>query len=149
MISNGRGDTSRLLAAGAVEVLWLRVAQGTLAEAMPALEQRLAASDHVLIESNSIVEFLRPDVYVSLLDERVEDFKASARRLLPRANAVAAGRRRTRRRGAAALSRRAAGLLLARIGLPRQEPTSLHISPRGERKCVRGLSDRGAPLFIV
>ncbi len=86
---DGRSDTSRLLAAGAREVLWLRVAQGRLSEAMPALERRLAECDHVLIESNSVVDFLRPDVYVTVLDERVEDFKASARRLLARADAVA------------------------------------------------------------
>ena len=88
--SDGRGDSSRLLAAGAAEVLWLRVAQGRLAEAMPALERRLAACERVLIESNSVVEFLRPDVYLSLLDERVDDFKPSALRLLPRADAIGA-----------------------------------------------------------
>ncbi len=85
----GRSDTSRLLAAGASEALWLRVAQGRLADAMPLLRERLVGREYVLIESNSVVDYLEPDVYVSVVDDRVADFKPSARRLLDRADAIA------------------------------------------------------------
>jgi hypothetical protein len=41
-----------------------------------------------VIESNSILRFLRPDVYLSVLDPGTADFKESARLYLDRADAV-------------------------------------------------------------
>lgn len=84
----GRGDTCRFLRAGAQRSLWVRVKQGHLCEAMPVLRQRLADASNVVIESNSVLEFLEPDLYLTVLDARTEDFKASARRFLDRASAV-------------------------------------------------------------
>ena len=87
--STGSGsDTARMLAAGAQRVLWVRTQQGDLADAMPRVRKELAASDHVLIESNSILRFLRPDVYVAVLQPDVADFKPSALRYLDRADAI-------------------------------------------------------------
>jgi hypothetical protein len=84
----GESDTSRFLIAGAVRVLWARTEQGRLAEAMPALRQRLADAGNVIIESNSVLKFLRPDLYLTVLDPSTTDFKSSAREFLDRANAV-------------------------------------------------------------
>jgi hypothetical protein len=81
-------DTSRFLVAGAVHALWVRTEQGRLAEAMPALRQRLEGSSNVIIESNSVLKFLRPDLYLTLLDPATADFKNSAREFLDRAHAV-------------------------------------------------------------
>jgi hypothetical protein len=81
-------DSSRFLAAGAVQVFWVRTEQGRLAEAMPTLRQRLAAARNVIIESNSVLKFLRPDLYLSVLDPATADFKSSAREFLDRADAV-------------------------------------------------------------
>jgi hypothetical protein len=84
----GESDTSRFLVAGAVRALWVRTEQGRLAEAMPALRQRLERSRHVIVESNSVLKFLRPDLYITVLDPGTEDFKNSAREFLDRAGAV-------------------------------------------------------------
>ena len=84
----GESDTSRFLVAGAVRALWVRTEQGRLAEAMPALRQRLERSRHVILESNSVLKFLRPDLYLTVLDPGSEDFKNSAREFLDRAGAV-------------------------------------------------------------
>lgn len=84
----GESDTSRFLVAGAVRVLWARTEQGKLAEAMPALRQRLQGARNVIIESNSVLKFLRPDLYLTVLDPATADFKNSAREFLDRANAV-------------------------------------------------------------
>jgi len=84
----GESDTSRFLVAGAVRALWVRTEQGRLAEAMPALRQRLEQSRHVMVESNSVLKFLRPDLYLTVLDPGTEDFKTSAREFLDRAGAV-------------------------------------------------------------
>jgi hypothetical protein len=81
-------DTSRFLVAGAARALWVRTEQGRLAEAMPALRGRLAGSRNVMVESNSVLKFLRPDLYLTVLDPGTEDFKNSAREFLDRAGAV-------------------------------------------------------------
>ncbi|MFY9741850.1 MAG: hypothetical protein WA252_05150 [Candidatus Sulfotelmatobacter sp.] len=85
---SGGSDTSRFLVAGAAHSLWVRTEQGRLAEAMPALRKRLAQARHVMLESNSILKFLRPDLYLTVLDPGTEDFKVSAREFLDRASAV-------------------------------------------------------------
>jgi hypothetical protein len=81
-------DTSRFLAAGAARSIWVRTRIGMLAEAMPRIEKELAASENAILESNSILEFLRPDLYLTVLDPAVADFKDSARRFLPLADAI-------------------------------------------------------------
>lgn len=85
---SGESDTSRFLVAGAVRALWVRTEQGRLAEAMPALRQRLEGAGNVIIESNSVLKFLRPDLYLTVLDPATADFKNSAREYLDRADAV-------------------------------------------------------------
>src|SRR5215813_3426137 len=86
--SSGKSDTSRFLAAGAVRAWWVRTEQGRLAEAMPEVRERLTAAENVILESNSIVRFLRPDLYLTVLDPSTADFKSSAREFLDRADAV-------------------------------------------------------------
>jgi hypothetical protein len=85
---SGESDTSRFLLAGAARALWVRTEQGRLAEAMPALRRRLEESRNVMVESNSVLKFMRPDLYLTVLDPETEDFKASAREFLDRASAV-------------------------------------------------------------
>jgi hypothetical protein len=85
---SGESDTSRFLVAGAARALWVRTEQGRLAEAMPALRQRLERARYVIVESNSVLKFLRPDLYLTVLDPGTEDFKTSAREFLDRAGAV-------------------------------------------------------------
>lgn len=81
-------DTSRYLAAGAVRSFWVRTRQGQLAEAMPRLRTLLAEAENVIVESNSVLRFLKPDVSLSVLDPAVTDFKASAMRYLDRVDGV-------------------------------------------------------------
>lgn len=77
--SDGDSDTSRFLVAGAAEVYWVRTRQGQLGLAMPELKRMLATREFVIMESNSIVQFLRPDVYLSVLQPEISDFKTSCR----------------------------------------------------------------------
>ena len=85
---SGKSDTSRFLVAGAARSLWVRTEQGRLAEAMPTLRQRIDHAVNVIIESNSVLKFLRPDLYLTVLDPATADFKNSAREFLDRADAV-------------------------------------------------------------
>ncbi len=85
-------DSARYLDAGAVRSFWVRTRQGQLAEAMPRLrkefEQAQADGSNVIVESNSILRFLKPDVFLTVLDPATKDFKESALRYLDRADAV-------------------------------------------------------------
>jgi molybdopterin-guanine dinucleotide biosynthesis protein len=88
----GHNDTSRMLAAGARRALWLRTKQGHLAEGLPLLrrEMGLGREDpfpHLIVESNSLLGFLSPRLYMVVLDPAVADFKPSARRFIDRADA--------------------------------------------------------------
>ena len=93
----GRTDTSRFLAAGARESYWVRTPQGRLAEAIPSIRQIVAGRPYVIMESNSVLRFLRPDLYLVVLDSNTADFKPSARDSLDLADAfilLEPGRRR-------------------------------------------------------
>jgi len=81
-------DTARYLKAGAVRSLLVRTRQGMLAEAMPRIREELAMAENAILESNSVMQFLRPDLYLMVLDAGMADFKDSARLFLDRADAV-------------------------------------------------------------
>jgi len=85
---DGQTDTSRFLVAGASQAWWVRTEQGRLAEAMPRLREILAKNENVILESNSILRFIRPDLYLTVLDPAAADFKTSAQTFLDRAHAV-------------------------------------------------------------
>jgi molybdopterin-guanine dinucleotide biosynthesis protein len=85
---SGDTDTSRFVVAGATRVLWVRTQQGFLAEAMPRLRQEMAKWRDVILESNSVMRFVKPDLYLVVLDPATEDFKSSSREYLDRADAV-------------------------------------------------------------
>lgn len=85
---SGESDTSRFLVAGAAHAWWVRTEQGRLAEAMPRVRQILAGTQNAILESNSVLRFLKPDLYLMVLDPATKDFKDSAQTFLDRADAV-------------------------------------------------------------
>lgn len=86
--ASGKTDSSRFLLAGARRAFWVRVEPGRLQEALPAIQRKMAQAENVIIESNSIMRFLDPDVYITVLDPAREDFKTSAQNYLARADVV-------------------------------------------------------------
>jgi hypothetical protein len=81
-------DSGRFLAAGAARALWIRTLADELNEAMPEIHSIIAASRNTIIESNSILQFLKPDLCAMVLDGSIPDFKATSLRFLDRANAL-------------------------------------------------------------
>jgi hypothetical protein len=89
-------DSARFLAAGAQRSFWLRTKQGFLAEGLPLLRTALqetrpsAETDPppLIVESNSLLQYLRPSLYIAVLDPAKEDFKDSARAAIDRADAL-------------------------------------------------------------
>ena len=89
-------DSARFLAAGAPRAFWLRTKQRFLAEGLPVLRESLkvVARDsgdkplNVIVESNSLLQFLKPTLYLAVLDPRREDFKPTAQSFLDRTDAL-------------------------------------------------------------
>ena len=84
---SGRTDSSRFLLAGARRSLWLRTRQGDLAEGMPLLRAALEGEENVILESNAVLGFILPAMYLVVLDPLLPDFKESTRRFMDRADA--------------------------------------------------------------
>src|SRR3977135_2780618 len=88
-------DSGRFLAAGARRSFWLRTKQGFLAEGMPLVRKALnevGAEVHntpgrVILESNTLLQFLKPSLYLMVLDPSKPDFKDSAKLQMDRASA--------------------------------------------------------------
>jgi len=89
-------DSARFLKAGAAQSFWLRTKQGYLAEGLPLLREALAelgqegASRNraLIIESNSLMQFVVPSLYFAVIDPAKDDFKPSAQLALDRAQAL-------------------------------------------------------------
>jgi len=74
-------DSGRFLAAGAARACWLR-------EALPRLRRLVTESAHTIVESNSQLQFLKPDLCLMVVDGSIADFKATSLRFLDRADAL-------------------------------------------------------------
>jgi len=90
-------DSARFLAAGAKRSFWLRTKQGYLAEGLPLLRAALDKADTeaepgretaLIVESNSLMQFVKPSLYFAVIDPGREDFKESAQMALDRAQAL-------------------------------------------------------------
>jgi hypothetical protein len=80
-------DSGRFLAAGAARSFWLRAPAGELQRAAGTIQKMIASSGDVIVESNSIMELVKPDVFLMVLDFSCEDFKPSSLRYMDRADA--------------------------------------------------------------
>ncbi|MBI1790074.1 MAG: hypothetical protein HYR60_21285 [Acidobacteria bacterium] len=83
-----RSDSARFLLAGAKRAYWLRTGMGQLGHALPVLRELVNSSGNTIVESNSLLQFWKPDLYLVVLDFSVADFKESTRRYLDRADAL-------------------------------------------------------------
>ena len=94
--SDSGTDSARFLVAGARRSFWLRTKQGFLAEGLPLLRTALrqigvdgtGGTIPLILESNSLLQFVKPSLYFAVFDPAKEDFKDSARVALDRADAL-------------------------------------------------------------
>jgi len=84
----GGSDTSRFLAAGASRSLWVRIGDDNVESILEKLIPIIQTNPFVIIESNYILRFIRPDLYVVVLKYDVDEFKESAKKTLSQADAV-------------------------------------------------------------
>lgn len=81
-------DTARLLKAGASRVIWLRVRENALQQGLSALLEELEPGQPVLCESNSLVSYINPGLFLLLKARGEERKKDSARLVEDRANLI-------------------------------------------------------------
>lgn len=85
---SGKSDTSRYLAAGAARSFWIQVRDGGWENAFPHICQILGSDGNVLIESNGILRYMRPDMCLVVLHYDVADVKESLGEALSHADAL-------------------------------------------------------------
>jgi hypothetical protein len=95
----GLTDSSRFLAAGAARTFWVRIQENQMEAAMSQLAPVLQSSPFLIIESNNILQYVPKDILIMVLKYDVADFKESARKILPKANAIVAINRNNSSRG--------------------------------------------------
>jgi hypothetical protein len=89
-------DSARFLAAGARRSFWLRTKQGFLAEGMPLLRATLRELNteasgpptNLILESNTLLQFLKPSLYLLVVHPAKADFKESAQLQIDRASVL-------------------------------------------------------------
>ena len=80
---NSGKDTSRLLAAGAEKVYWLRAGRRHLREGIENLLDMIGADAVTVTESNSISRFVDPGLFIMVRENGSAQIKSSARAALP------------------------------------------------------------------
>ncbi len=88
ILSQEDKDTKRLLDAGAEEVLWVQSPANEINEVLPMAIDRLSHLDGIIIEGNSAIEFLKPDVVVFIAGVSKENIKRSAQGILKQADII-------------------------------------------------------------
>ncbi|KAF0144008.1 MAG: hypothetical protein FD156_2165 [Nitrospirae bacterium] len=88
ILAQGNKDTARLLKAGAENVLWVQSPAEGLQEVMPLAVTRLLHLSGIIIEGNSAIEFLKPDVVIFILGRDTGTLKKSAVKILDMADII-------------------------------------------------------------
>jgi len=80
VLSRKDKDTGRFLDAGADEVLWVKSPPRELSEVLPMAMDRLSWLDGLIVEGNSVIEFLNPDIVIFILGNKKTLWKAGIER---------------------------------------------------------------------
>jgi hypothetical protein len=81
-------DTARLIDAGAEKVLWVQSPPEELKEVLPMAVDRLANLRGIIVEGNSAIEFLKPDIVIFVSGRHGGSLKKSAERVLETADII-------------------------------------------------------------
>jgi molybdopterin-guanine dinucleotide biosynthesis protein len=88
VLSEKGKDTQRFLDAGAAKVIWVQSPPAELAIVLPMALDMLSSLQGVLIEGNSAVNVLQPDIIIFMCGEDSQQFKDSAYKILRNSQAV-------------------------------------------------------------
>jgi molybdopterin-guanine dinucleotide biosynthesis protein len=88
ILSQKGKDTKRLLDSGAEKVLWVRSPYDGLSETLQTALDSLSRMEGVIIEGNSAIEVLKPDIVIFVSGPDKEKSKISAKKILDIADVV-------------------------------------------------------------
>ncbi|MEW6107927.1 MAG: hypothetical protein AB1632_01985 [Nitrospirota bacterium] len=81
-------DTSRMLKGGASQVLWVKSPPSVLHKVLPDAIKRLSGLDAVVVEGNSAIEFLKPDIVLFISAGDKNRWKSGIQWFLSRADII-------------------------------------------------------------
>jgi molybdopterin-guanine dinucleotide biosynthesis protein len=88
ILSEDDKDTKRMLDAGAERVLWVQAPPAELGEVLPMAVERLSDLKGIVVEGNSAIEFLRPDIIIFISGSDPQRTKETGKEILKKADAV-------------------------------------------------------------
>ena len=88
VLSQKGKDTKRLLDSGAGKVLWVQSPFSELGEILPMAVEMLSDLKGIIIEGNSAIEVLEPDIVIFMSGAEKERFKRGADKILEMADIV-------------------------------------------------------------
>jgi len=81
-------DTKIMLDSGAERVLWVQAPPSELAEVLPLAVEKLSDLRGIIVEGNSAIEFLKPDIILFIFGKDSRILKGSAEGILEKADAL-------------------------------------------------------------
>lgn len=81
-------DTRRFLDSGASSVLWVQSPASGLEEIMPMVIDKLSHLEGMIVEGNTAIEFLRPDIIIFITEKHIMRIKESGKRIMDRADII-------------------------------------------------------------
>ena len=88
ILSEEGKDTSRLLNSGAEKVLWVKSPYENLAEILPMAIENLSSREGIVVEGNSAIEVLKPDIVIFLAGSEEDKTKSSAEKIIRMADII-------------------------------------------------------------
>lgn len=88
ILSKEDKDTKRLLDAGAEKVVWVQSPPDQLSDVLPLATERLADFRGIIVEGNSAIEFLNPDIIIFMFGKDPKRIKESSKKILGMSDVV-------------------------------------------------------------
>jgi len=82
VLSRKDKDTGRFIEAGAEDVVWVKSPPEDLEDILPLALDRLSGLDGIVVEGNSAIEFLKPDIVIFIFGNRKERWKNGIEKLV-------------------------------------------------------------------
>lgn len=81
-------DTGRYLDSGATAILWVQSPKSRLSEVMPIALDKLSHLEGIILEGNSAIEVLNPDIIIFIAEKNSSRIKESGKRILDLADII-------------------------------------------------------------
>ena len=82
VLSREDKDTGRFIDAGAEDVIWVKSPPQDLKDLLPMAVGRLSRLDGLVVEGNSAIEFLKPDIVIFMIGRNRECWKAGLEEII-------------------------------------------------------------------